>query len=156
MANWEDVITKVEALIENGAFFSNWVKIDQYKLDKHAEVTGDADWLHNNPERAAKESPYDGKTIAQGFLVLSHLTQFLAERLPMEGDNFYALNYGSNKVRFISPVPVGSRIRGKIAIKEMIKKDEGRFLVISENAIELEGSNKPAVVAEWRALYLQT
>ncbi len=145
---------EMKNLISQELGASDWITIDQAKIDAHAETTGDSDWLHNDPNRAAKESPYNGKTIAQGFLILSHLSQFIEKLLPLPSDIAYALNYGSNRVRFINPVVVGARIRGRMILKKVTEKDTG-YLIITENTIEIEGSDKPAVIAEWLAMAIK-
>lgn len=129
---------------------SGWVKLTQQKFDTFAEVTGDRDWMHNDPQRAAKESPF-GTTIAQGHLLLSHLSQFGEELMPRPAELAYALNYGYDRVRVVRPVPVNSRIRGRMVLKEIRPKGDGAYVLKNEVSIEVEGSDEPAVVAEWLA-----
>jgi acyl dehydratase len=130
---------------------SDWVTIDQQKIDTHADITGDRDWLHNDVARA-KDGPFGG-TIAQGFLTLGHLTQ-LAENAGMIPANVdYALNYGFNRVRFLQPVPAGARIRDHVTIKDVREKDPGRYVLTTEHRVEIEGVETPALVAEWLGLF---
>jgi acyl dehydratase len=130
---------------------SDWATIDQAKLDDHARITGDEDWLHNDPERATRESPF-GKTIAQGSLLISMLVGFVNQIAPLADDIAYGLNYGFDRVRFIRPVPVDSRVRGRMVLKDVRLKGDNRYLVTIETTIEQEGADQPRVAAEWLAL----
>jgi acyl dehydratase len=130
---------------------SDWAAIDQAKLDAHARTTGDEDWLHNDPERAARESPF-GKTIAQGSLLISMLVGFVNEIAPLADDIAYGLNYGFDRVRFIRPVPVDSRVRGRMVLKDVRLKGDNRYLVTIGATIEQEDADQPRVAAEWLAL----
>jgi acyl dehydratase len=124
---------------------SEWREIDQARVDLFAEATDDPQWIHVDPERAA-QGPF-GSTIAHGFLTLSLVVPLFEEALPpLEG---YALtvNYGLNRVRFTAPVPVGSRIRGRFRIQAVDEVAGGEQLTVAAT-IELEGSEKPACVAE--------
>ncbi len=124
---------------------SEWLEIDQERIDRFAEATDDPQWIHVDPVRAA-EGPF-GTTIAHGFLTLSLLVRFWDEVRPDDGGYRMGINYGSNKVRFPSPVPVGSRIRGRftlIAIDEI----EGGVQVTLNGIAEREGQEKPVCAAE--------
>jgi len=131
-----------------------WVTIDQERISKFAEVTGDVQWIHTDPQRAAKESPY-GATIAHGFLTLSLLPYLTESNHP----DFFAknypgmrlrVNYGLNKVRFPAPVVVGSRLRAHTVPIEVARVGEcGQ--IIYRMTIEIEGKDKPACVAEFIA-----
>jgi len=134
---------------------SDWVTIDQAKLDTHARTTGDEDWLHNDPERAAHESPFGGKTIAQGSLLLSMLVGFVNQIAPLADDVAYGLNYGFDRVRFIRPVPVDSRVRARMVLEDVRPKGHGRYLVTIEATLEEEGADEPRLAAEWLALVVQ-
>jgi acyl dehydratase len=133
---------------------SDWVTIDQARIDAHAATTGDRDWLHNDPERAAREGPYGG-TIAQGSLVLSLLVGFVNEIAPFADDIAFALNYGFDRVRFVRPVPVGSRVRARMRLADLRPKGPGRWLAVIDARIEREGADEPALVAEWLGLVLE-
>ncbi len=124
---------------------SSWFVITQSMIDKFAEATGDHQWIHVDVDRAKREMP-GGKTIAHGFLTLSLLPR-LSQEIVAIRKRSRALNYGSNKVRFTGPVPVGSRIRLTQILKASEKVDGGRRLVY-EATIEIEGSTRPALVAE--------
>ena len=99
----------MEHLIGRELGVSDWTQITQDMLDTHAATTGDADWIHNDPERAKREAPFGG-TIAQGFLLLSNLSRFQQGIAPLADNILYALNYGFDRVRFVQPVPVDARI----------------------------------------------
>jgi acyl dehydratase len=125
---------------------SEWLAIDQARINAFAACTEDRQWIHVDPEKA-KAGPY-GKTIAHGYMALSLLSFFNYQNRFFPSGIKMSLNYGLNKVRFISPVPVGSRLRNRAVLKEVVEKGEGRILMAIENTIEIEGQDKPAVVAE--------
>ncbi|MWA04885.1 dehydratase [Actinomadura sp. LD22] len=123
---------------------SDWLAIDQKRIDGFADATGDHQWIHVDPERAAS-GPFGG-TIAHGYLTLSLLPYFASQNYRIEGARM-SVNYGLNKVRFVSPVRVGSRLRGTTELLEVADLDTGAQLRF-RTTIELEGSEKPACVAE--------
>ncbi len=128
---------------------SEWVEVSQEIIDKFADATGDHQFIHVNPEMA-KMTPFGG-TIAHGFLTLSLLSQFSAkiiDRPQIEGIKM-GVNYGSNKVRFITPVRSGKRVRGHFKLLEMQEKRPGQWQQINEVTVEIEGEEKPALIAEW-------
>ena len=122
---------------------SEWIEVSQALINKFAELTGDDQWIHVDIERAKRESPW-GKPIAHGFLTLSMLSQLSRKTVDVRGDFKMRINYGFNRVRFVSPVPAGSRIRGRFTAQK-VTDNEVTWLV----TVEVEGSDKPAVVAEW-------
>ena len=124
---------------------SEWFTVDQKTIDLFAEATGDHQWIHVDVERAAKEMP-GGKTIAHGFLTLSLLPR-LAPSVYRVVQRSRAINYGTNKVRFTAPVPAGSRGRLAITLKA-VEPIPGGVRVTLDNAMELEGSPRPCLVAE--------
>jgi acyl dehydratase len=124
---------------------SDWVTVDQKQIDTFADATHDHQWIHIDAEKAAA-GPF-GKTIAHGFLSLSMLVPLAASVYRVDGVKM-GINYGLNKVRFTNPVPVGSRIRANIDIAEVTEVGGG-LQVTLKAVVELEGSEKPAVVAEW-------
>jgi len=132
---------------------SGWMTVSQDAIDKFAEATGDAQWIHVDRERSARESPY-GSTIAHGFLTLSLLSTLIRESIRFTGLRM-AINYGLNKVRFISPVPSGSRIRALITLQSVAPVAEG-FQATWQVTIEREGGEKPACVADWIVRYYPT
>jgi acyl dehydratase len=125
---------------------SDWITVDQAMIDKFAEVTGDHQWIHVDVERAKKEMP-GGKTIAHGYLTLSLLPR-LAPTLLKVNKRKRGLNYGSNKIRFTNPVPAGSRIRLNQTIKNVEDVPDNGVRITSEMVIEVEGQERPALVAE--------
>ncbi|MGP3948903.1 MaoC family dehydratase [Streptomyces sp. 7N604] len=124
--------------------FSDWLEVDQKRIDLFADATGDHQWIHVDPEKAAA-GPF-GTTIAHGYLTLSLLPAFVPQLLRVEGVRM-GINYGSNKVRFPSPVPVGSRLRATGKIAEVTEVEGGVQLTTSVT-VEREGGAKPACVAE--------
>jgi acyl dehydratase len=129
--------------------YSDWITIDQHKIDLFAEATGDHQWIHVDPERAA-DGPFK-TTIAHGYLTLSLLPVIGGSLMRVEGVRM-AVNYGLNKVRFPSPVPVGSRIRGHIVLVN-IEEVTGGVAVTARVTIEREGGDKPVCVVESVARY---
>lgn len=122
-------------------------------IDGFAALTGDDGPIHTDPEEAARIAPFGG-TIVQGFMMLSHLTGF-AKSLSLPQDNVaFRLNYGFDRVRIITPVPVDSRIRGRFTIARLEDRGPSAALLTLEARVELEGSDTPAVIADWLA-YLQ-
>jgi acyl dehydratase len=124
---------------------SEWMTVDQAMIDKFADATGDHQWIHVDVERAKREMP-GGTTIAHGYLTLS-LVPRLAATLMRVKKRSRGVNYGSNKVRFISPVPAGARIRLRQRIAN-VEQIQGGVRVTSEMTVEVEGQAKPALVAE--------
>src|SRR6201995_2435144 len=124
---------------------SDWVEIDQDRINKFADATGDHQWIHIDVERAAKELP-GGKTIAHGYLTLSLIPMLSAQTLRVTGVS-RGINYGSNKVRFTSMVPVGSRVRGRQKVLSVTERGGG-MEIVSQFTIEIEGQERPACVAE--------
>ena len=130
---------------------SDWLLVDQAMIDKFADATGDHQFIHVNPEMA-KMTPFGG-TIAHGFLTLSLMARLQQniEAMAPSGVRM-GLNYGGNKVRFLTPVRSGSRVRGRFKLLEIEEKRPGQFQQTVEYTLEIEGADKPAVVAEWIAL----
>ena len=128
---------------------SKWYLLDQARIDAFAKVTDDDQFIHVDPERARDETPFDG-TIAHGFLTMSLLSAMTYEVMPfMTGDNGMSINYGFNKLRFISPVPVGSRVRGRFTLLSFDQSKSDYSDIILTATVEIEGQSKPAMVAEW-------
>jgi acyl dehydratase len=132
---------------------SAWLMIDQDTIDQFARCTGDNQWIHVSPERAAKESPF-GTTVAHGYLTLSLVGSLSMQVGVIPIDASAAFNYGLDKVRFIAPVPSGSRVRLRSRIQGMEPKEGGQFLMRTMNTIEIENSDKPALIAETLALII--
>ncbi|MFJ4438555.1 MaoC family dehydratase [Streptomyces sp. NPDC088923] len=125
--------------------YTDWVEIDQRRIDLFAEATGDHQWIHVDPERAAKESPF-GTTIAHGYLTLSLLPLFAPQLMGLTGVRM-GVNYGTNKVRFPAPVPVGSRLRATGTVTDVSEVTGGLQVTIAFT-VEREGGEKPVCVAE--------
>ena len=123
---------------------SDWVTVDQKRIDLFAQATGDHQWIHVDPVKAAK-GPF-GKTIAHGFLTLSLLPELFVKAFDI-ADVRMGVNYGLNKVRFTAPVPADGRVRGRFVLREYQPLEGGAQLTV-EATIELEGSGKPACIAE--------
>lgn len=129
---------------------SGWVEVTQERIDRFAEATGDRQWIHVDPERARRESPY-GATVAHGYLTLSMLPVFIYDVIRLEGVR-QSVNYGSNRVRFPAPVPAGSRLRGRIRL--LAAEDmAGGLRATLETTVEIDGGERPACVAETLAVH---
>jgi acyl dehydratase len=124
---------------------SSWVTVEQDRIDKFAEATGDHQWIHVDPEKA-KDGPF-GSTIAHGFLTLSLIPALAWEVYTIEGARL-SVNYGLNKLRFITPVKVGSRVRAHLSVAGVDEVPGNALQVATTVTIELEGAEKPAAVAE--------
>ena len=131
---------------------SDWLLIDQDRIDRFADIVEDHAFIHVDPVRAAA-TPFGG-TIAHGFLTLSLMTAFMARAdLPEPADPEYTVNYGSNRVRFLEPVRSGSRVRARFRLLDFVEKRPGEWLDTREITIEIEGSAKPALICEWMMLH---
>ena len=130
---------------------SNWALVDQARIDAFAQCTGDRQWIHVDAERAKRDSPYGG-TIAHGYLTLSLIGAFLIEIGLIPEDASAGLNYGLDKVRFMTPVKAGARVRNRITLLSVEKKDGGRVIVKTLNELQIEGEAKPALIAETLAM----
>jgi len=137
-------IDEIESLIGQELGSSEWMTMDQDAISAFADVTGDHQWIHVDEARAA-EGPY-GATIVHGFFTLSLIPKFSTEVFTIEGVSI-RVNYGLNKVRFLQPVVVGSRLRGTISVKDVIRGDKGTQVIL-EHTIEIDGQDRPACVAE--------
>ena len=129
---------------------SDWLAVTQARINQFADATGDHQWIHVDPVRAASELP-SKTTIAHGFLTLSLLSTLIRESITFTGLRM-AINYGLNRVRFVSPVPAGSRIRALITLQS-IDAVTGGFQVTWQVTVEREGGDKPACVADWIVRY---
>lgn len=133
---------------------SEWVTVDQSRIDQFAECTGDRQWIHIDPERARRHSPFRG-TIAHGYLTLS-IIGALGQELGIVPENTQAaFNYGLDQVRFISPVRVGSRIRLRSTMMWMEDHGPGQYLLKANNVVEIEGEEKPALIAETLIMFYE-
>lgn len=130
---------------------SDWMLVDQSRIDVFADVTEDRQWIHIDPVAAA-DSPFGG-TIAHGFLTLSLLAPLSYWALPPVEGLQTGVNYGFNNVRFLAPVRSGKRVRGRFLLKELVERTPGRWQMTVNATVEIEGETRPALVAEWMFLY---
>lgn len=149
-----ELIDALQSQIGQETHVGPWLTIDQQRIDHFAQVTGDLQWIHIDPERAGKESPY-GSTIAHGYLTLSLLPLLTESNHPdFFQKNYpgmkYRVNYGLNKVRFPAPVRVGSQVRARTIIQAVQDVKDG-LQICYLIKVEIEGSDKPACVAEFLA-----
>jgi len=126
---------------------SDWILIDQDRIDAFAEVTEDPQFIHIDPEAAAK-TPFGG-TIAHGFLTLSLLSRMAADAMLRPESVKMGVNYGFEKIRFLAPVRSGKRVRGRFRLQRFEEKREGQYQFVHEVTVEIDGEDKPALVAEW-------
>ena len=127
---------------------SNWIQITQKKIDEFAQLTQDPQFIHTDPIKAKLHSPFE-KTIAHGFLVLSFASKFALDVLPPLKEKEVRINYGFNKIRFIHPVLVNSKIRGIFILKNIEKKNNLSLISTYELTIEIQNNQKPAIVSDW-------
>ena len=132
---------------------STWITIDQARIDAFAACTDDHQFIHTDPVRSRRESPY-GTTIAHGFLSLSLLAAHRPADFPTLEDLGVTVNYGLDRLRFIAPVPAGARVRLLTRILTAQPKGDGRVLLKQEKTMQIEGSEKPAYVAEQLTLFV--
>jgi acyl dehydratase len=124
---------------------SDWVTVDQPRIDQFAACTGDRQWIHVDVERARREGPFGGP---HGYLTLSLVAAMLMEIGVIPPDAASGLNYGLDKVRFLAPVKAGARVRARVALLSAQPQDGGRALLKLDCKLEIEGEAKPAVIAE--------
>ena len=132
---------------------SDWVAIDQARIDTFASCTGDHQWIHVDVERAKRESPFRGP-VAHGYLTLAMVAPLAMEIGIIPRDAAAGLNYGVDKVRFLAPVPAGARVRLRVTLSGVEPRDGGQVIMKTQNTLEVEGSDKPALVAETLALLI--
>ena len=130
---------------------SDWFEVEQARVDAFADVTLDHQFIHVDPERAKRETPFGGP-IAHGFLTLSMLSHFAAQSLPDFPDGVIGINYGFDKVRFLNPVRVGARIRGVFTLAEVRERKPGQFQLTQDCTVEIDGADTPALSAKWLSL----
>ena len=143
-------IEDARALIGEEVGLSDWVVIDQNRIDQFAEATTDYQWIHVDTERCAREMP-DGRTIAHGYLTLSLIPALTGDFVEVR-NLARAINFGANKVRFYTPVPAGARVRARVTVLQA-RLRAGALMITSETRIEVEGERKPACVAETLGMY---
>ncbi|MFN3352924.1 MAG: MaoC family dehydratase [Brevundimonas sp.] len=142
----------LSSLIGQEVGVSRWIEVDQARIDAFADITEDRQFIHVDPE-AAKATPFGG-TIAHGFLTLSLASAMSYDAVkPLEGV-VMGVNYGFDKLRFLAPVPAGSKVRGRFKLLSAEDKGGGRWLLKHELTVEIEGSDKPALIAEWLGMQI--
>ena len=129
---------------------SDWILVDQQRIDQFADTTEDRQFIHVDPALAA-QTPFGG-TIAHGFLSLSLLSRMAADVMQVPDTTRMAVNYGLDRVRFIAPVRSGQRIRGRFVLDSIEERSPGQLLVLHSVTIEIEGVDKPALTAQWLGL----
>lgn len=132
---------------------SDWVVVDQQQINAFASCTGDNQWIHVDIERAKRESPFRGP-IAHGYLTLAMVAPLAMQIGIIPRDAAAGLNYGIDKVRFLAPVPAGARVRLRVVLAGIEPKDAGQVVMKTQNTLEVEGSEKPALIAETLALLI--
>jgi len=146
LASLEEINAKVGTEIG----VSPWILVDQDAIDRFADVTGDHQFIHVDPEAAAR-TPFGG-TVAHGFLTLSLLSQMAAQVMLVPEGLKMAVNYGFEKVRFIAPVRSGKRVRGRFLLSSATEKRPGQWQFVHAVTVEIEGEDKPALTADWIGL----
>jgi acyl dehydratase len=132
---------------------SEWIELDQSRIDVFAENTEDPQFIHIDPDRAARETPFGG-TIAHGFLTLSMLSKMAMDLgFALEGMAM-GINYGFDKIRFLQPVRAGSKVRGHFVLEHAEERQPGQWMLRYGVTVEIEGSDKPALVAQWLTLQI--
>ena len=143
-------LDEIRARIGSEIGVSDWITVDQQRIDQFAETTEDRQFIHVDPALAA-QTPFGG-TIAHGFLSLSLLSRMAADVMQVPDTTRMAVNYGLDRVRFIAPVRSGSRVRGRFILDAVEDKAPGQLLLRHNVTVEIEGSDKPALTALWLGL----
>jgi len=143
----EITVANISEYIGRELGVSEWLTVDQAMIDKFAECSGDRQWIHVDVERAKRESPYRGP-IAHGYLSLSFVAPLSMQVGAIPKGAAAAFNYGLDKVRFLAPVKAGARVRLRVAIVGVDRKQDGQLIIKSSNTLEIEGADKPALIAE--------
>jgi len=146
-------IEELKGLIGQEVAASDWIEVAQSRINDFADATEDHQWIHIDVDRAKTDSPFHS-TIAHGFLSLSLLPHLAAQALKVEGDFKMGINYGLNRLRFVSPVAAGSRIRARFSLQSA-EDFAGGVQITWAVTCELDGGAKPALVAEWLVRYYQ-
>ncbi len=144
-------IEQIKGRIGQELGISDWLQIDQKRINDFADCTGDHQWIHVDEEMAAN-GPF-GKTIAHGYLTVSLIPHFSSGVSIIPEGTKMAINYGMNKLRFVNPVPVGSKVRDRISLSGVEEKGGGRYLISTTHTIEIQGADKPACIAETLTMF---
>ena len=143
-------LAEIRARIGEEVGVSDWITLDQPRIDAFADATDDRQFIHVDPQ-AATQTPFEG-TIAHGFLSLSLLSRMGAEAMLLPEGLKMAVNYGFDRIRFLAPVKSGKRVRGRFVLDSVEEKAPGQLLIRHKVAIEIESEDKPALTAEWLGL----
>ena len=146
-------VSTIEQFVGQELGVSDWLTVDQERINEFADCTDDQQWIHVDVERAKRESPL-GSTIAHGYLTLSLLVTMLNGLNVVPEGVSHVLNYGLDRVRFIAPVKAGARIRDRVVLMAVEAQGKGRLLLTFQNTVEIEDEKKPALMAETLALLL--
>ena len=144
-------IEELKTLVGQEVGASDWFEVTQSRINDFADATEDHQWIHIDVERAKTDSPFHS-TIAHGFLTLSLLPHLVSQAIKVQGDFKMGINYGLNRLRFVSPVPAGSRVRASLTLQAVEDVTGGHQITWSVTC-EIEGGQKPALVAEWLVRY---
>ncbi|MEA2999935.1 MAG: hypothetical protein QOK17_1768 [Sphingomonadales bacterium] len=140
-------LDEIRARVGEEVGISDWILVDQKRIDAFAEVTEDRQFIHVDPETAAR-TPFGG-TVAHGFLTLSLLSRMAAEAMLRPDGVRMGVNYGFDRVRFMAPVRSGKRVRGRFTLTAFEEKRPGQYQFVHNVTVEIEGEDKPALVADW-------
>jgi acyl dehydratase len=149
-----DSPSSLKDLVGQELAVTDWFNITQERIQQFADATLDHQWIHVDVERARRESPF-GAPIAHGFLTLSLLSHLMHEALEIKQGPRLAVNYGLNRVRFVSPVRAGSNIRARMALQSLKDVPPNGMEVVFNATVDVEGGDKPCCVAEWVVRYYQ-
>jgi acyl dehydratase len=144
-------IATIDRFVGRELGISDWVVVDQARIDAFAACTGDRQWIHVDVKRAKHTSPYGG-TIAHGYLTLSLLAALAIEIGLIPEDASAGLNYGLDKVRFMTPVKAGARVRNRVTLMSVEKKEGRRTIIKTMNELQIEGEERPALIADSLAM----
>lgn len=151
MSALQAALDQLRPLIGTELGVADWVTVDQKMIDDFAHTTLDTQWIHIDPVRAAAETPFGG-AIAHGFLTLSLASNFIYQCMPELPGQVMGVNYGFNSLRFVTPVVAGSRVRGRFVLKDAAARSDTELMRTTLLTIEIDGTDKPALVAEWLGL----
>jgi acyl dehydratase len=146
-------IADLAARVGGAPFTSRWFALDQARIDAFAAATEDRQFIHVDPV-AARLTPFGG-TIAHGFLTLAMLSAMADDAMPPVAGLALSLNYGFERVRFVAPVKAGARVRGAFALVEVARRSEREWLTRDDATVEIEGADKPALVAQWLTMLVE-
>lgn len=146
-------LAELEARVGERLGSSDWILVDQDRIDKFADLTEDWNFIHVDPERTRAETQFDS-TIAHGFLTMSLLSVMGQTAVPPLEGRITGLNYGFDKLRFVRPVPSGRRVRGHFDLGSIRTRPDKMIEVIYDVSVEIEGEEKPAIVARWVSLHI--